>query len=372
MITTLHSTSTKYAGVDSYTLAKCIMLHVLGVDDAYTCQRKFKDLLDEKVCSAQKFRLSFADSCYVHVNLKFFGLNVLRSRLKTDSFDQHATTFDIAPEDRALLLRMFEDRSFRSEAVTYCKQFDAYAVSVDSFKSVFDTFKNIYPELLKHIKRKTYTKLRFLSTSSNMEFYDFHGEFICKTLQAYMKMVPTTKSELHITNALRTAINNHAINIIKANTTQKRARLIKGESDGFGGNRFEMITVSENQLIKAFGIEDTVSYETLRNEDDNFLEESLRDSHMNFNHILQKFGKTYKELLFIKLLAVQENFRFSRYLELNNLIKPDEDNVDYNSRVGDDAYFATICAFLGVNEHRAKRFANKIGELAYPEKSRST
>ena len=63
--------------VDILPVAEAVILHVVGVDDAYACQRKLKDLIEKKGSeySAQKFRLVIASTAYININFKFY-LNI--------------------------------------------------------------------------------------------------------------------------------------------------------------------------------------------------------------------------------------------------------------------------------------------------------
>lgn len=348
-------------------IAECVVSYVIGLDDAYECQRKLKDYIDEQKMSAQRFRLMLADSSYVHLNLKFFVMNVLKTSSSEDNLIMYGEMFGIEEEDIMLMQDVFDIKGYKTKARKYIADIKRSSISAEAFKDAYRVFNAICPDLMRHIKTKTYTKLRFISSSANIEFYDFHTDLICKAIQTYLKMVPTNKSELHITNYIRNTLNNHTVNIIKSSTTKKRARLVKGESDGFGGNRFEIVAASENQLFHAFGLEETVSYDSLRNSDDNRSEEQRRDSNLNYERIIKRLGKTKKKRELLRLIACEENTKFTRFLKRAKRIAWDQDNVDYHDQAGYEKYFSEVCKFLKVCERKAQRFADRIGAIAFPD-----
>src|SRR5690606_12096060 len=125
-------------------------------------------------------------------NLKFFCLHLIKHGLSHNTLTRGVEDFDVQRNDVVLIRRVFSQRGLRSELqkheriITVTKQ----QVTVASYKQVFSVFDRIYPILLKHIKSRVYTKLRFISISSNMEFYDLQMELMWKAIHTYIKMVP--------------------------------------------------------------------------------------------------------------------------------------------------------------------------------------
>lgn len=351
-------------------IAAAVIRHVVGADDAYACQRAFKSFEEfgQIEISAQKFRLMLSDISYIHLNLKFFCLNLIKSGMTVHNLRRFKEEFGIDRNDVVLVRRAFEQRGFRKsvKSAESVKSIRKEQITKAAFDSIFEPFNAIYPVLMRHIKSRTYTKLRFVSVSSNMEFYDFHMELTCKALQAYIKMVPTDKEPAHILNYLRSTVSNHTTNLIKAHTTQKRQRMLKGASDGFGGFNYEIPVVSENQLFRAFGIEN-VSYEAMQGAEHQTEDEKVREDQLNFDMVLRKFGKTPKRRAFIKLIARQEHKAFTGYLQRSDLIADSQDNVDYSEMAGERAYFDAVCGFLRVHTTKAQKFMRHIARVAYPE-----
>lgn len=351
-------------------VATCVVRHVVGVDNAYKIQADLKKIVDFRHLdvSAQKFRLGLLDMSYVHLNLKYFCLNLLHRGVSLKNLREYSEAFEIDRNDVVLIKRVLRNQALRAELREHraVADVDRDTITPKAFKTVFGTFSKIYPDIFRHIKHKTYNKLRFISVSSNIEFYDLHMELVHKALQTYIKLVPTTASDLYIANYIRKTLNNHTTNIIKAYTSQKRGRMVKGASDGFGGNTFDVTVLSENQLFRAFGIEN-ISYETLRSGELNSEEEHIKESNISYELILRRFGKTKRQRLFIELIAGQENHRFTSYLRRMKLIAEDQDNVDLQHRC-EIQYFKAICSFLDVAERRARGFMGHIAKRAYPER----
>lgn len=352
-------------------LATTIVRYIIGADSAYECQHRLKDVFDFRRVdtSAQKFRLYLTDMSYLQLNLKFFCLHLIKHGMNKEKLQQGVDDFSVKRNDVVLLKRIMSQRGFRTEMKNHSRisVIEKQQVSLDAFRAVFTTFDRIYPTLMKHIKSRVYTKLRFISVSSNMEFYDLQMELMCKALQTYIKMIPTDKSELYITNYIRTSISNHTTNMIKSHTTQKRKRMVQGAADGFGGFTYEIPVMSENQLLKTFGI-DHPSYEAMQGADSTLDSAKHTEDNMNFESLLRRYGKTPKRRMFLKLMAGQESDKFTDYLARRKIIGHGQDNVDFNEIAERESYLETVCKYLNIRKWKAKRFLNHIARNAYPDR----
>lgn len=347
-----------------------ILYNVLGVSDAYACQRILNANVDFRALesSGQKFRLMLGDIAYLQLNLKFFALNVLLHTNLPGDLRRYAKQFSIPRNDVVLIKRLL-GRSGELAALRKhprIQEISKEMVSEAAFKAAFGLFEKIYPIILRHIRNKTYQKLRFISTSSNMEFYDLNMELVCKALQSYVKIIPTSKTEGHVIAYICRALNNHVVNMIGAYTSQKRSRMERGSSDGYGGYSFEVTTMSENQLMHAFGV-DVTNYDSLRSSSMNAEDERVRDSNITYQMILNRFGTSPKRTLFIKLISIQEHTGFTQFLQSRKLIQPHEDNADYNAKTNTDTYIKVVCEFVGVSVTAAQHFMNRIASTAYPD-----
>lgn len=350
--------------------ATVLIRHIMMVCDSYECQRELNAAFDFKGAgiSAQQFRLMLADSGYIHLNLKFFCLNLIKKGASPKNIDNCAETFNISRNDAVLVKKVFKQKGFQSSVKKHeaIQNLEMEDINRSSFLLVYEQFNVVHPILMKHIKNKTYTKLRFISVSSNVEFYDFHMELICKAFQTYIhKLVPGKYSDAYVTNYIKRALSNHIVNIIKSYDTQKRRRMQQSGKDGFGGFRYEVPVISENQLYHAFGVENMI-YENMRNSDINSEEEAETEGNISFRMIMEKFGFTKKRRLFIYLMAQQEHFGFTSFLQKNNLIEKSEDNIDYYTYAGNEDYFNQVCQYLQVGTNSASKFIRRVGKKITP------
>jgi hypothetical protein len=217
----------------------------------------------------------------------------------------------------------------------------------------------MYTDLMKHIRQKTFRKLRFLVKAENTEFSDFYGELLYKAIKTYYLMVPTTKTPAHVLNYLRTTCTNHALNIIGAKTSNKRRRMSNAGSDGFGGNNFSLTCVSENQLASADG-EEAMSYEGTLNSS-NQADSSKFISDLNFERVIVQQGKSPLRRRAIQIISGQEDSRFTRYLRAREFIRPEEDCTDYVTRTKHENVVTYLADHLGVPKKRLDKFLKKVG-----------
>ena len=352
-------------------ISSAIMLNVLGVSDAYACQKALNNNVDfsKLEMSGQKFRLMLSDIAYIHLNLKFFMLNIIKHTNTGRHLAEFGNQFDVHRNDIVLIKRILSARGLLSDIRKHkrVQEVTKDMITVEAFDRIFDMFTQIHPVISKHIRNKTYQKLRFISISSNVEFYDLNMELMCKAVQAYVKLVPTAKTESHIKAYICRALNNHTVNMINSYTSQKRKRMEKGAKDGYGGYSYEITMLSENQLLRAFGVEG-LSYENMQSSENNQEEERLRDSDISYELILKRFGTSPKRKTFIELISILENDGFTEYLQDRDLIAQTEDNVDYKEKISCDLYIKSVCDYLNVSTESAKNFMSKIAKTAYPDK----
>lgn len=347
-----------------------VVRYLTGVDTAYTFQHKLKTLVDFNKLedSAKTFRLKLLETAYLSLKLKYFSFCLALHPFNLASLKKFASDFDIDRNDVVLIRRVFEMRGFRRDLrkSERLERLHRCMVDVEAFDEMYDMFDRIYPALMRYIRKIAWSKLRFLTFSTNTESSDFHGELLCKAIKTFNHLMPSDFEELYIQNYIKRAIANHAQNIIAQQTTQKRGRLVQGKKDGFGSNEFQLTVVSQNQLFGAFGIE-AASYENLQNENANSEEVKIRDSIINFESILRKFGVTPKRYALLELVSGVEHKDYTDYLHDKKIIEKHSDNVDYYNKVSHNTYLKRICEFLEVKHDVACRFLNHVGRKAYPE-----
>lgn len=344
-------------------VAQATVLYLCQVTDAYQYQHFLKDNVRfrDLAISAKDFRLAIIEKSYFTLNLKFFALNLCKDSLSQANLHHYAHAFDIVRNDVVMLRRAFEVRRFRrdmrkSERVKSIKMDDICEGSVEKAQR---DFNDMYPDLMKHIRQKTFRKLRFLVKAENTEFSDFNGELLYKAIKTYYLMVPTTKTQAHVLNYLRSSCTNHALNIIGSKTSAGRRRLSNAGKDGFGGQNYALTCVSENQLAVADG-EDAFSYEATLN-DNNAHDSSKLISELNFERVVMLYGSSNKRRRAIMIVSEQDDSRFTRYLRARDLIRQDEDCTDYVGRVKHENVVVALADHLGVRQDRLHKFLQKVG-----------
>lgn len=344
-------------------VAQATVLYLCGVTDAYEYQHymkanvRFRDL----DISAKDFRLMLIEKSYFTLNVKFCALNLCKVAVSQDSLQHYANAFEIVRNDAVMLRRVFEDRKFRRNMRASDRLQDIRLKDIEegSVEKTQADFNDMYHELMKHIRQKTFKKLRFLVKAENSEFSDFNGELLYKAIKAYYMIVPTQKTTAHVLNYLRSTCTNHALNIIGMKTSDKRRRLSNVGGDGFGGNNFSLTCVSENQLVKVDG-EDGLSYEGSLN-DQNHSDNSNMISELNFERVVQQYGRSNLRRRAIQIVAGQEDSRFTRYLRVREFIRPEEDCTDFVTRTKHENVVVYLADHLGVPTKRLEKFLKKVG-----------
>ncbi|MNQ23840.1 hypothetical protein D3C85_370170 [compost metagenome] len=344
-------------------VAQATVLYLCGVTDAYEYQHymkanvRFRDL----DISAKDFRLMLVEKSYFTLNIKFYALNLCKATMNAENLQHFTQAFDIVRNDAVMLRRVFEDRRFRREmrASERLKEISLPDIDEDSVARTQADFNDMYQELMKHIRQKTFKKLRFLVKAENTEFSDFNGELLYKALKAYYMIVPTQKTTAHVLNYLRSTCTNHALNIIGMKTSDKRRRMVNAGSDGFGGSTFSYTCVSENQLASADG-EESLSYEGTLNDQNQFDNSSML-SELNFERVVQQYGRTTMRRRAIQIVAGQDDSRFTRYLRVREFIRHEEDCTDFVTRTKHENVVVYLADHLGVPTARLEKFLKKVG-----------
>ena len=371
LYSTLKELGLDFNSPDHMTVVRGIVSYLCGVDSAYELQRQLKPVFAELDVpfSPQVFRLELIEKGYFILNIKFMALNLCLSPPTVENVHQFCNDFDVMKNDAVLLRRCFEDNKWRkamrrSERMQGVKKAH---VSVDCLDAAKVDMHNRYDILMKHIRSLCYKRLRFLVSSENSEFSDFHGELFYKAVREYYRMIPTHKPEAHILNSLRLACTNHAKNIIDAKTTNKRRRLYNEGSDGFGGYTFNLKVLSENQ---AFLVDDgdTVSYESTLNSESIDRYKTVM-TQINFERLVQNLGISSVRRRALLIVAGHEDRRFTRFLRDRGVITVEEDCTDFVHRCGFNSVVARLSEHLRVKEDRLRRFLLSVGTQVKKDRS---
>lgn len=336
--------------------------YLCGISNAYDFQREIKKFVDfsELEVSAKDFRLLITDHSYLTLNIKFFAFNLIVNPINSDMLTHYAEAFCIVRNDVVLLRRSVSGK-FRTNARKSRRILDLNKedINVESVIRARTTFNMFYPELMVHIKRKTYKKMRFLVRSENVEFSDFNGELLYKAVKAFYLMVPTDKCDAHILNYLRTVCTNHALNIIESKTTDKRRRMLNEGSDGFGGFTFSLSCMSENQMPTSE--ENVADYENILSSANIGDPRRLLED-VNYESMIRTYGKTEKRKRIISILYGYEDPIFTRFLRNRNIIREDEDNTDFVRRNSLTTITNKLADHLHVCSVRLESFILLVGD----------
>ena len=343
--------------------ARDVVAYLCGVTTAYQLQAALKPAIAklDTEHSAKTFRLHVISSSYNLLNIKFMALNLCFRTPSPENILELSKSFDVCKNDAVLLRKCFQDRKWRRE-MRNSKRLEGMTVkdvTEEAMDDVQISVVGMHSELMRHIKGVCYKKLRFLVKAENIEFSDFHSDLFYKAMRAYYMMVPTVKTQAHIMNSLRTTCTNHAKNIIEEKTTNKRRRMVNEGSDGFGGSKFGMLCVSENQMI-AFEDDGVPSYEGSMNSI-NIGDNNRLISDLNFDKMVKRLGCSVKRRRALLILSGKDDKRFTRYLLDCGIIAPGEDCTDFVHRCGFQTIVARLSVYLRVRESRLIKFFELVG-----------
>lgn len=333
--------------------ARDILRYLAGIDDAFAFQRKFK-----KVCavesnpSAKVFRLGFIRKAYFCRQLKYAFIAAGLATPTTETLGAIQRDFSITHNDMVMLKRVVLMRGVRASVKG--KGYKAHEVSRLRMDADMLIYRQMLPDIQRVIGSITYRRMRFISTSTNTELSDLSNTLQCKALSTFYSLMPIRKEIAHVKNYILRALNNEAVNMIEENTSEKSGRLVQGAKDGFGGNGYELVVVSNNQ-IKTGVDGEAVAYDDL-GDDGSDITETL-----DFERLLRRYGNEPNRRAFLMLVTGHDDSNFTEYLTAQRCLRQGEDSVDYYNRVPPQEYHTQINAFLGIDAGLSKAFLGFLG-----------
>lgn len=362
----------EYRSAQFYDVFSISLLYVANVDNSYTYQRKLKQNVDfsSLSLSAQGFRLKLIGYRACSLNLRFFLHNVARMRSYTsDDIRELAVSFRMARSDtRAAYQLLRNNPEFRStlRRSPVIREVPAHCITVSAFRRLEERFADIYTPVIKYVKHISYSKLRFISTSTNTDLSDLHGDLMLRAVQAFMSRMPGDYTQLHLANYIKRAVHNHAINMIHAATAEKRSRLVSGTVDGIGEG-FMLRCASENQLNANAEDGETIGYDELMSDEFISNEIAARDTQLAVEQLMSRYANRPKKLRFLTLLSGQYCPEFTEYLRSNRKLRSqNHDNVDLQELTSNSRYIGHVCEYLSVNKKQATRFLRRVGTRHFP------
>ena len=228
----------------------------------------------------------------------------------------------------------------------------------------------VYRAVMKTIRQITFHRLRFISSSTNTDLADLHGDLAIKALQSYYRLVPTTEDDAYIINYLRRAVSNHAKNIIKTYTSQKRGRMVRSGADGFGGSNFDLIVVSENQ-IKANSDGDVVSYDQIGDADNSFDGMHNIEARLSIEALRMRYRAMPLRYKVLRLVLGDEDEGFTRFLRARGVLRVGT-NSEYQDRCPSEKYNRLIAEYVDVRHSDIQKFIEDDLGSQYIGKRRET
>lgn len=322
-------------------------LYVLGATGAFDFQRHIRHLCGTK--SAKVYRLSLCSHVYTNLSIKLYLVHLAIANPSPHLAQKLADRYEISNRDAKLLRWLLINNDWFRKLVLRSVKSKSYRVEDLSHSAIHGTFNRVFPSVLKYIKHVTYTKLRFLVKSTNSDFQDYHSELSAKIVQEFYSMMPNSMGDAHLTNYLKRIVHNHAINMIKSGTTQKRGRLTSTVEDSSGNRKFSMLCLSQNQMpLSELGEAADVG-----GKDDSA---GLFELRFSISEVLDTVKANSRKYRFLTLLLGAEDKEFSEWLRASGVCGQSEDNVDVQHRTTPDRYTELLSSFLKVSGSSVSSF----------------
>ncbi|MNV15751.1 hypothetical protein D3C71_1064840 [compost metagenome] len=84
-------------------------------------------------------------------------------------------------------------------------------------------------------------------------------------------------------------------------------------------------------------------------------------SELNFERVVQQYGRTTMRRRAIQIVAGQDDSRFTRYLRVREFIRHEEDCTDFVTRTKHENVVVYLADHLGVPTARLEKFLKKVG-----------
>ena len=333
---------------------------------AFQFQHTIKPYCKGTGFSAKDFRLKLHESRYLCLNLKLFLLRIaLHKSVSLDMVKELAAELQVKVVDAKRLLQVWQQHPiFRKRLKAEARALPKDMTYLLTEKGLNLFFSEIYGDVYKYIKFLAYKKLRFIAKSSNIELTDLHNDLLSKVVQAFYALVPIEKTPAHVINYLKRVAHNHAMNIIKTETSLKRGRLVNTGGDTHNSRSFSLLMVSENQMTPT-GDGGESSYDEVHGGTSNNLEKF--ELEFSVSEILSKLQQSSKKYRFLKILMGHEDTEFTVWLQTRKYAGRNEDNVDVQMKLSATEFNKLLSEFLNVAESKVNLFISRLRkDLALP------
>lgn len=357
-------------GVDFSVIFSQTLSYITKGISAFKYQKVLKPFCKGLDFSAKDFRLTLHESRYMILNLKLFMLRLGRHKSVTlPLVKEIAENLQVRVADAKRMIQVWEQHpAFRKRIKTEARRIPAHRLELLTLEGVAQYFGNvIYKDVMRYIRFTVYKKLTFIVDSNNEEYADYHNEVLSKVVQSFYTSIPVVdKTDLHVLNGLKTTVHNHVINIIKAETSQKKGRLVPIGVDEKTGKPINRLMVeSENQMAIVEGQEDS-TYDELHGGTGNNMDRF--ELQFSISEILGKLSATSKKHRFLQILMGHEDAEFTAWLQERKIATRNEDNVDVQMKTSIEDFNKMLGEFLNVEERKLAAFINSLRtQLALPK-----
>ena len=341
-----------------YAFAETI-LYIAGASTAFEYQKFVKPFCEKQ--SAKVFRLKLLNGRYTNLDLKLFTLKLaslpLASRGK--EIEQLRVEYGVAKSDARLISILLAENSWFKTSIGKVVKSVGKKNPFFDLANINKLFEGIYPHVTAYIKALTYKKMRFLVKHDNQDFEGLHSDLMSKVLQSFYSMLPTTKSALHIVNYLKRAAHNHAINMIKSHTSQKRGRLVNVGVDKNDQAQFTLLCVSQNQAALTTEGEESDALNVADDSNRKF------ETRFSISQLLESVSTKSKKYRFLSLLLGVEDAEFTAWLHTEHLCRASEDNVAVQDRTTAADFNRYVADFLNVSYRKVESFLDSLKTMVF-------
>lgn len=335
---------------------------------AFEFQNVMKPFCKGMGFSAKTFRLKLHESRYISLNLKLFLLRLSRYKsIDLSIVKALAEELEIKVIDAKRMVWAWEQHpALRRRLKATARAIPEHRLELLTMAGIDRYFRDVvYAPLLRFIKWDVYKKLTFISDSKNEEYRDLYNDVLAKAVQSYYHTIPLAeKTDLHAINGLKQSAHNHIVNIIKAETSQKKGRLVPIGVDAHGRPINQLVVASQNQMAPVEGQEDS-AYDEVHGGTSNNLDRF--ELEFSISEILNKLRARSKKHRFVQTLMGHEDAEFTVWLQERKIASRKEDNVDVQTRVSAQEFVKHLSEFLNVEEEKCNKFLAKLRkELALP------
>lgn len=211
-----------------------------------------------------------------------------------------------------------------------------------------------------HIKRRAYTKLRFLSDAAH-DLSDFHSELASHVISGIYSQYPRYKTYEHLCNVGRRIVNNQSINIINYHTGQcRRAKYAVGDGT------YDSHKVSLEALTEGRASDEAVTSDYSRSVDSDLQAQLDIDFGLGLTGYLDSDKKIRAYQL---LMEIDPDFSAwlvkKRYTKMTDNIKCQDRLISTDNQ---ERYMEYIAEYLGIDPYKfIKFFKDMAVEILQPE-----